>query len=62
MNLKSKDSAKPKIQPQSSGKKTVSNEVGNYEKHPFFVRKAAAAKQLLIKVGLPKELAKKSHV
>ena len=39
----------------------VSDSVGNYEKHPFFVRKVAAAKALLLKVGLPKELAKKTH-
>lgn len=34
----------------------VSSEVGNYEKHPFFVKKAEAAKALLEKVGLPKQL------
>jgi len=39
----------------------VSDSVGNYEKHPFFIKKAAAAKALLLKVGLPKELAKKKH-
>lgn len=31
----------------------VSSEVGNYEKHPFFVKKAEASKALLEKVGLP---------
>lgn len=42
------------------GKKlTVShNKAGNYEMHPFFVKKANAAKALLKKVGLPKQLAK----
>ena len=35
--------------------------VGNYEKHPFFVRNATAAKQLLHKVGLPKSLTTKAH-
>jgi len=39
----------------------VSENVGNYEKHPFFIKKGAAAKALLLKVGLPKHLAKKSH-
>ncbi len=40
----------------------VSESVGNYEKHPFFIKKAAAAKALLSQVGLPKQLTtKKSH-
>lgn len=34
------------------------NKAGNYEKHPFFVKKANAAKALLKTVGLPKKLAK----
>jgi HTH-type transcriptional regulator / antitoxin HigA len=34
------------------------NKAGNYEKHPFFVKKANTAKALLKKVGLPKQLAK----
>lgn len=36
----------------------VDPKVGNYEKHPFFVRKANEAKALLKAVGLPKKLAK----
>jgi hypothetical protein len=36
----------------------VDNKVGNYEKHPFFIKKANAAKALLKAVGLPKQLAK----
>lgn len=36
----------------------IDSKVGNYEKHPFFVRKANAAKALLKAVGLPKQLAK----
>ncbi len=60
MNIKSKNNSKSKTQPKSSSKKIVSSEVGNYEKHPFFVRKAAASKELLLKVGLPKQLAKKA--
>lgn len=38
---------------------TVGKSVGNYEKHPFFVKKAAAAKALLLKVGLPEQLTSK---
>ena len=33
----------------------VTDAVGNYEKHPFFIKKANAAKELLRKVGLPKD-------
>ena len=33
----------------------VTDAVGNYEKHPFFVKKANAAKALLSKVGLPED-------
>jgi hypothetical protein len=29
--------------------------VGNYEKHPFFIKKANEMKALINKVGLPKE-------
>lgn len=36
----------------------VDSKVGNYEKHPFFVKKANEAKALLNSVGLPKKLAK----
>ena len=37
---------------------TVDPKVGNYEKHPFFIKKANEAKALLKAVGLPKKLAK----
>jgi hypothetical protein len=37
---------------------TVDNSVGNYEKHPFFVKKAKAAKAVLDEVGLPKKSSK----
>lgn len=37
-------------------KNIISEEVGNYEKHPFFIKKANAARQLLEKIGLPKQL------
>lgn len=36
----------------------VDPKVGNYEKHPFFIKKANEAKALLKAVGLPKKLAK----
>ena len=36
----------------------VDAKVGNYEKHPFFVKKANEAKALLKAVGLPKKMAK----
>lgn len=43
-----------------TGKKSARspNKAGNYEKHPFFVKKANEAKALLKEVGLPKQLAK----
>jgi hypothetical protein len=37
----------------------VSDTVGNYEKHPFFVKKAEEARAFLKATGLPKQLAKK---
>ena len=39
----------------------VTDGVGSYEKHPFFIKKAASAKALLLKIGLPKQLSKKTH-
>jgi hypothetical protein len=36
----------------------VDAKVGNYEKHPFFVKKANEAKALPKSVGLPKKMAK----
>ncbi len=39
----------------------VTDSVGNYGKHPFFVKKTAAAKSLITKVGLPKELINKEE-
>jgi hypothetical protein len=52
---------KPKIPPtkQKTSKKKdaiVCESVGNYEKHPFFIKKAVAANALLSEVGLPKQL------
>jgi hypothetical protein len=37
---------------------TIDNSVSNYEKHPFFVKKAKAAKEILDDVGLPKKPSK----
>lgn len=36
----------------------VDPKVGNYEKHPFFVKKANEARALLKTTGLPKKLSK----
>lgn len=36
----------------------VDPKVGNYEKHPFFVKKANEAKALMKAAGLPKKTAK----
>ena len=33
----------------------VDKSVGNYEKHPFFIKKANEAKAILKTTGLPKE-------
>jgi hypothetical protein len=56
MTLKDKkDKKKP-------GKKTgaiVSDHVGNYETHPFFIKKAKKAKAFLKLAGLPKQLVSK---
>jgi hypothetical protein len=52
---------KKKNNKQSTGKKTfavIDTKVGNYEKHPFFIKKANEAKALLKAVGLPKKTAK----
>ncbi len=45
----------------AANKKTavvVDPKVGNYEKHPFFVKKANEAKALIKVAGLPKKAAK----
>ncbi len=58
MSLKAK---KASIKEQASKKSgaVVSKSIGNYEKHPFFIKKVATAQALLLEVGLPKELTKK---
>jgi hypothetical protein len=37
----------------------VDPSVGNYEKHPFFIKKANEAKALIKKAGMPKEFYEK---
>jgi len=48
------------VSAQKKAVNIVSETVGNYEKHPFFIKKANAAKALLKLIGLPKSLAIKS--
>ena len=61
MSLKTKKVAAKKKTSEKKGA-IISDNVGNYEKHPFFIRKVAAAKALLQEVGLPKQLTrKKAH-
>jgi len=56
-----------KMKKQSVNQKQATPEkkvVGNYEKHPFFVKKNNAAKEVLVKVGLPdsyKSVVSKNH-
>ena len=49
MSNQKKNTKKPRV---------VTSEVGNYEKHPFFVRKAAHASEILHKSGLPPAIVK----
>jgi hypothetical protein len=49
---KKKKAAKKKTQ------RVVDPKVGNYEKHPFFVKKTNEAKAILKSVGLPKKIQK----
>lgn len=58
MSLKDKNISK-KENSTKKGNAVETDPVGNYEKHPFFIKKAVAAKALLLKVGLPKQLTKK---
>jgi hypothetical protein len=50
-----------KNMPAKKGNAVVTDSVGNYEKHPFFVQKMLAAKALVSQVGLPKQLIKKTQ-
>ena len=54
MGLKKK---KDKKIPANEQGAIVSDHVGNYETHPFFVKKANNAKAFLKTAGLPKQLA-----
>jgi hypothetical protein len=60
MRSKGKNVSRKEASTEKSGV-VVSDSVGNYEKHPFFIKKATAAKALLLKVGLPKQLSRKEH-
>ena len=51
MSVTKKD--KKTVLPKGSAE--VDTKVDNYEKEPFFVKKAAEAKKFLKKVGLPEE-------
>lgn len=56
--------SKKYINAATAGKKKlsaiISEQVGNYETHPFFVKKTAKAKAKLKQVGLPAVLVKKA--
>jgi hypothetical protein len=41
---------------------TVDPSLPSFDGHPYFEKKAEAAKKLLTKVGLPKELTQKANV
>ena len=49
-----------KNKPKTKKGGIVSGEVGNYEKHPFFVKKANDSKSFLERHGFPKALKKRS--
>jgi hypothetical protein len=55
--------SKKENKPRTASKQgaIVREDVGNYEKHPFFVKKANRAKAFLKEAGLPAELVKKSR-
>ena len=53
MSLKKKSTKKAAISKTSA---IISDQVGNYEHHPFFVKKAEKAKAFLNANGLPKGL------
>jgi hypothetical protein len=42
--------------PEAATYAIVTEEVGNYEKHPFFIKKANKAKETLKRVGLPESI------
>jgi len=54
-----KDAKKNKKTSSKKIRAIIDSSVGNYEKHPFFVRKANEMKELIEKAGLPKELYEK---
>ncbi|MBO9570677.1 MAG: hypothetical protein J7497_00470 [Chitinophagaceae bacterium] len=54
-------SSKATTKKSSKKEAVVTHEVGNYEKHPFFVKKVNKAKAILGRAGLPQQLAAKSR-
>lgn len=44
------------------GKVIVNKNMPQYDQHPFFIKKAEEAKELLAKVGLPKQLSSKTSL
>lgn len=56
MNIRKKDSNLTTKQ----RKAIISDKVGNYENHPFFVKKFEKANAFLDKIGLPDFLVQKS--
>jgi hypothetical protein len=61
MGLKNKNIPKKESSTKNEAN-IVSEPVGNYEKHPFFIKKAKAAKEFLSKVGLPDAISEKVKV
>ena len=58
MDMKVKNT-RPKSSIQNQVKLELSDAVGSYEKHPFFIKKTLSAKSLINDAGLPKQLSKK---
>jgi hypothetical protein len=56
--LKRKHSKKSAIAKTSA---IISDQVGNYQQHPFFVRKAEKAKAFVEAHGIPKEFEQKTQ-
>jgi len=50
---------KKSISSDEQSQTKISNDVGNYETHPFFIKKVNQAKEFLQKFGLPQEQAVK---
>jgi len=63
-SINMKTAKKANVQKHTTAKKNpafdVTNKVGNYEKHPFFIKKANRVKEFLDKVGLPESFKAKT--